>query len=146
MRSPPGTSPAPVWPALSLRINNIASEQRAVRPAQVEQHAVFPGNRDDQHFSDGGCALAEIDHGGALFCNDISRLDHFFPALGFSGQKFGKLRAIAGDHIEAYVVELFCCIRRIDCGRDFAFQFGAHIRGQSFWRCSALPGINDEIG
>ena len=43
--------------------DNVAGKQRAVRATQVEQHAVFPGNRDNQHLRDDRCALAQIGHG-----------------------------------------------------------------------------------
>ena len=49
--SPPGTSPTPIWPELSVRMTMIAGEERAVRAAQVEQHAVAPGDRDHLHCS-----------------------------------------------------------------------------------------------
>ena len=32
--------------------DNIAREERPVRAAQIEQHAVVSGNRDDEHFGD----------------------------------------------------------------------------------------------
>ena len=48
--SPPGTSPTPVWPALSVRISEVAREERAVRAAQVEQHAVAAGDGNDAQF------------------------------------------------------------------------------------------------
>ena len=52
MASPPGTSPTPVWPALSLQDDDVAGEERPVRAAEVEQHAVVARYRDHVHLRD----------------------------------------------------------------------------------------------
>jgi hypothetical protein len=36
-----------------------------MRAAEVEQHTVFAGHRDHQHFDDNGCAFAQVGHGRA---------------------------------------------------------------------------------
>ena len=58
--SPPGTSPTPVRPALSVRISEVAGEERAVRAAQVEQHAVATGDGNDPQRRDGGGGVAPV--------------------------------------------------------------------------------------
>ena len=50
--SPPGTSPTPVWPELSVRITMLRVKNGAMRAAQIEQHAVAAGDRDHLHCSD----------------------------------------------------------------------------------------------
>ena len=55
IRSPPGTSPTPVCPALSFRITTLRVKEREMRAAEVEQHAVAAGNRYDLHVGDDGC-------------------------------------------------------------------------------------------
>ena len=44
--SPPGTSPTPVWPALSRITTRLRVKNGAVRAAQIEQHAVVAGDWD----------------------------------------------------------------------------------------------------
>ena len=61
-----------------LQHHDVASEERAVRPGQVQQHAVPAGNRDDQHLGDNRCAKA----GGVGWCgHDLPILLKKLPAL-----------------------------------------------------------------
>ena len=36
--------------------DDVAREDRRVRSAQIEEHAVIPGDRDDEHLADDGSA------------------------------------------------------------------------------------------
>lgn len=83
---------------------------------------------------------------GVSFRGDISRLNHFFPALRFADKEFGELGSVARDHIEADVVELFLDLRRFNRGRDFGLKFGSHICRQALGRRRRLPGIDHKVG
>src|SRR5262245_23874487 len=120
-------------PGIVSEDDDVAGEQRAMRAAQVEQHAVFAGHGDHQHFSDDWRASAWIDHGRALLCCDIPGLNHFFPALRFADQEFPELWSVAADHVEANVIELLFDIGRTDGGGDFGFKFGPYIGRQALW-------------
>ena len=39
-------------PSVVFEENDIAREKRTMRPAEIQQHAVVPGDGDDKHFSD----------------------------------------------------------------------------------------------
>src|SRR6185503_305912 len=81
----------------------------------------------------------------ALFCGDLSCLDHGLPAGYFSCKKISELLPVAGDHFEADRLEFRFDVGRIGRSREFGFELRSDRRSQSLWCRSGLPGVHLEI-
>ena len=67
--------------------DEVAGEERPMRAAQVEQHAVVPGDGDNPHFGDDGCALAQVGHGKSFILQRYFPPQSLFSSAGFQQPK-----------------------------------------------------------
>src|SRR5215212_5489904 len=120
MRSPPGTSPMPVWPALSFRMTTLRVNSGPCAPLRLSSMLSSPATGTTSISMTTGALSAVrpadsalLDKPGlppairrALFRTDLPGFDHCLPARDFVGNEFFKLISVAGDHIEANRLEL----------------------------------------
>jgi hypothetical protein len=103
---------------------DVAREERAVRAAEIQQHAVAPGHGDDSKIGNyrgatgHACSpmframpfVSPVQASRRGSCrsvgSDLSGLDHLFPTRRFPCLEFGELRRRVGDDLETLGAEL----------------------------------------
>ena len=142
--------------------DDIAGEERAMRAAEIEQHAVVARDRDHEHLRDHRRAhrrnrdftLFEqlllrppihLRQTIALVGGDLPGLDHRFPTSNLVRKEFGELLAVVGDHVETDRLELRLDVGRGGRCREFGLELRLDRSGQSLRRGGGLPGVDLQI-
>src|SRR5687768_9887499 len=138
--SPPGTSPTPVRPALSVRISRLRVKNGPCAPLRLSSIESRPATGITRIATMRGvdAAVMRLDSVG----RDLTCLDELFPARVLALLICGELLRRIGHDLEAQVGELLLDIGIAQRGRDAFMHLAAHL-GRQALRCDdALPGVH----
>src|SRR5512139_3879471 len=150
MLSPPGTSPTPVRPALSVTTTRFRVKNGPCAPLRLSSMLSRPATgitRIPATLGVPRTALIDVAPSimaavEGLFESDLADLDHLLPALEFLRLECRHLFRRIGDDLEAEVLHPLARLGIIQRRDDGLVEFLLHVGRQAFRAGNGLPRID----